>query len=232
MHILNKFFDKIYCINLLERPDRKQLVQERFDKLGIEVEFLNAVKFGFANNIIQSNLFNFLNKNQPNEFGCTLSHYQCIKKAYLQGYNNVLIFEDDVKFYKNFNNIIEQKLNNVPDNWDLLYLYSGIWLWNENHQWVVENELLTSNECWTALGYAINKKFMGHIINYIDNDCRTIDTLFVILQNLQKYNIYSIYPNVCAPDLNSKSNLLPDNISQLGFDNVVTFGDFLKEDYE
>ena len=48
MNKLNDYFDKIYCINLINRPDRKVKMQARFDKLGIEVEFYTTVEYGFA----------------------------------------------------------------------------------------------------------------------------------------------------------------------------------------
>ena len=53
MHPLNKIFDKIVCINLLERPDKKEKIEKRFNELGIEVEWFNAIKYDFIPNIIK-----------------------------------------------------------------------------------------------------------------------------------------------------------------------------------
>jgi hypothetical protein len=34
----NEYFDKVVCINLKERTDKKEVISKRFDKLGINVE--------------------------------------------------------------------------------------------------------------------------------------------------------------------------------------------------
>ena len=70
-------FDKVYCINLDSRKDRWKECVIEFNKIGIldEVERFSAVKHerGIA--------------------GCTLSHYEIIKKCKKDGCKNVLIFE-------------------------------------------------------------------------------------------------------------------------------------------
>lgn len=84
-HILNDWFDKVYCINLAERPDKRQKMEARFQKLGIEVEWFTAVTYGFANRIVPPLVDHkvcHFNKQHPNEFGAALSHYTVIKKHY------------------------------------------------------------------------------------------------------------------------------------------------------
>ena len=90
-HPLNFFFDKIYCINLAERPDKRVKMEKRLAELGIEVEWYTAVKYGFAPKIvppITNSKVGMFNKAQPHEFGAAMSHYTVIKKAFLQ-INNI-----------------------------------------------------------------------------------------------------------------------------------------------
>ena len=47
MHRLNKEFDKIVCINLAERKDKREDMQKKFDNLGIEVEMVYCCSIWF-----------------------------------------------------------------------------------------------------------------------------------------------------------------------------------------
>lgn len=77
------FFDRIYCITLQSRPDRRQLAENQFAILGIlpRVEFV------------------VVSKHPVNpEQGIFQSHMRCLGKGLLQQARNILIFEDDVFF--------------------------------------------------------------------------------------------------------------------------------------
>ena len=47
--LINEYFDKVVCINLLERPDKKEETSKRFIERDINVEWYHPIKFGFAN---------------------------------------------------------------------------------------------------------------------------------------------------------------------------------------
>ena len=72
-------FNAIYCINLKERTDRKEASLQVFNKLGLSVTYHEATRDPLGG-----------------ERGCFMEHRACLKKAYDAGYNNVLIFEDDI----------------------------------------------------------------------------------------------------------------------------------------
>ena len=38
-------FDKIYCINYLESPDRRIFMEKQFNELGLDVTFYNALNY-------------------------------------------------------------------------------------------------------------------------------------------------------------------------------------------
>lgn len=103
------FFDRIYCINLDKRPNRWDLMQTEFRKIGIldKVERFSAIE------------------NVNPEKGCFESHLQCIFSAKKDKLNNVLIFEDDVAFLKCYD---ERKFDNSiktlkkQEKWEFFYL--------------------------------------------------------------------------------------------------------------
>ncbi|MFZ5571846.1 MAG: glycosyltransferase [Thermodesulfobacteriota bacterium] len=78
-----EFFDKLYCISLEERGDRRAEAVRQFRKVGLadRVEFV----------IFQKNHGN-------SEQGIFDSHMCCIRKGIQAGARNMVIFEDDILF--------------------------------------------------------------------------------------------------------------------------------------
>ena len=78
-----EYFDKIYCISLDERTDRRAEAENQFRSVGLweRVEF-------------------FVAKRHPYdcEQGIFESHIACIKKGVESGADTMLIFEDDIQF--------------------------------------------------------------------------------------------------------------------------------------
>lgn len=110
---LNRFFDKIYCINLDRRPDRWAKAKEQFDKFNIEVERFSAVDGNVLEN--KTKLLN-------GELGIIKSNLEVIKQAKEKRYKNILIFEDDVQLDDDFNTKFDKWIKQVPKDWKFLYL--------------------------------------------------------------------------------------------------------------
>ena len=77
------YFDKIYCISLDERSDRREEAKTQFEKTGL----LEYVEF----HIVKKHPYD-------SEEGIYESHMACIKNGLLAGAGNIVIFEDDVLF--------------------------------------------------------------------------------------------------------------------------------------
>ena len=77
------FFDRIYCISLEEREDRREAAAASFAKVGLagKVEFV----------IVQRNPFNV-------EQGMYESHMTCLRKGLEASAERIVVFEDDVVF--------------------------------------------------------------------------------------------------------------------------------------
>jgi hypothetical protein len=77
------FFDRLYCISLQEREDRRKSAREEFSKAGLadRVEFVLGERH-------PSNM----------EQGVYESHMLCLRKGLEAGARNIVIFEDDVEF--------------------------------------------------------------------------------------------------------------------------------------
>ena len=128
---LNKYFDKICCINLDNRPDRWRYVSDHFSKFGLKdkVDRVSAVdvrdvsKFQEHEKLLQDN-FSLLAM-----CGCMLSHRKIIEAAKTAGLKNVLVFEDDIRIVQENISSLKNSIKDLDDHeWDIFYL-GATYLW-------------------------------------------------------------------------------------------------------
>jgi GR25 family glycosyltransferase involved in LPS biosynthesis len=97
--------DNTYCINLINRTDRYNAVIERFKKQGIDPIFWQVMPHNIP------------------EIGCFQSHTAIIKHAQIVGKKIITVFEDDVVFLiTNVKGMVNEIMNQLPNNWEILYL--------------------------------------------------------------------------------------------------------------
>ena len=234
MNRLNKEFDKVVCVNLVSRSDKKAKTEAKFNALGIEVEWFKAVEYGFAHSVVSSlpkstSGFNRFNPKQPNEFGAAMSHYTVIKTAYQEGVENLFVFEDDVMFRKNFNSLFEKYFDALPSDWDMFLLYSFMYhLQPQNIR--VNSRWIKSYDAWSLMSYAMNRKAMEKYIKEQDEWFRIADLASYQMQG-KELNIYSAIPTLCIPNQNLGSNIRGDNMNYVNTNTVLNMG-YGNENYE
>lgn len=101
-------WDKAYVINLNERPDRWEWMQQQLCSVGIEAERFSAVSIATMQQPIPEGLRRFLLRVDGESHGferkllatwaCMQSHLGVITLAKEQGLSSVLIMEDDCHF--------------------------------------------------------------------------------------------------------------------------------------
>ena len=124
-HSLARSFDRIYCINLDDRPDRWQYAQDQFARFGLNrrITRFSAIDVrndpGLrANEKLLRNNFSLLAM-----CGCMLSHRKIIETARDENLDNVLVFEDDIRFLEDNVGSIDRSLNQLGQlDWDVFYL--------------------------------------------------------------------------------------------------------------
>ena len=208
MNLINNIFDRTVCINLVNRPDKKKLTQEKFDNIGINVEWYKAIQYGFIPNlvpvIIQANAGHF-NISQPYEMGCALSHYSVIKQALEENVEKLFVFEDDVCFHKNFNERFEKSFNVLPENWDMMMLYAFQYeLFKQNVR--VNSRWMRAAGSWSLMAYGMNRKTMEGYIKHQDKFFSISDMVTWNMQN-EDYNIYVATPSLVVPNPTLESNI-------------------------
>ena len=234
MHVINDFFDKVVCINLINRPDKKKNMQEKLDKLGIEVEWFQAVEYGFAEEVVKSlkpavNDFPRFNVQQYNEFGAAMSHYTIIKTALAEGCNDIFVFEDDVMFRKDFTIQFSKYFNALPDGWNMFSLYSFMYkLQPQNVR--VNARWVKSFDSWSLMTYGMDSKAMKKYIEDQDKFFQIADRASFKMQG-KDLNIYSAVPTLCIPNQKLGSNIRGDNMNYVNTNTVLNMG-FNNENFE
>jgi len=231
--MLNTLFDKVYCINLLERKDKKINMTTKFKELGIKVEWYSAVQYGFIPKIVKpinkSGVGKF-NENQPYEIGAALSHYSIIKQALISGYDKIFVFEDDVKFHKNFNKKFNLYWKKLPENWDMFMLYSFMYnLLPQNKR--VSDRWIQSYASWSLMAYGMNRKMMKEYIKFQDNFFTIADSVTYKLQERNDLNIYTAIPSLCIPETELGSNIRGESMNYKTSPTVINMG-YSDDNYE
>ena len=118
MSVFDRYFDKVYCINLDKRSDRWGKVSKIFVDNNIDgVERYSAVD---GNSLNVDNIT--YNKSLlKGELGILETHIKLIKEAKEQKLKSILIMEDDVYFTKEIEKF-DDYMSHVPNNWDMLFV--------------------------------------------------------------------------------------------------------------
>ena len=169
------FFDRLYCISLQEREDRRQSALNEFSKAGLadRVEFV----------IGERHSHNF-------EQEVYESHMMCLRKGLEAGARNIVVFEDDV----GFDRFDPERLRSCTEflrqhpKWKVLLLGA-----------LIRSSRKTTNPCVQKVryqslthAYALNRQY-AETLAYEPWQGIVNDTLFRPLTN----DVYAIYP-MCA----------------------------------
>jgi GR25 family glycosyltransferase involved in LPS biosynthesis len=166
------FFDRIYCISLEAREDRREAASESFAKVGLtgKIEFV----------LVQPHPENI-------EQGMYESHMTCLQKGLEAGAQSIVIFEDDVffdRFHPEHFAQCTRFLEDHPD-WKVLLLGALIRSSRKTENPHVQKVRYQS----LAHAYALNRPY-AETLAYRPWNGTVIDTLFRPLHD----NIYAVYP--------------------------------------
>lgn len=113
---INDFFPHQICINLDRRSDRWSRMQSRFSEAGLNLVVRFPAIDGSRLNIPASW------QSFPGAYGCLQSHLAVVERARVNAQPSVLIFEDDVVLAPEVNKIFDRYIDQVPTDWDMLFL--------------------------------------------------------------------------------------------------------------
>ena len=113
--MLEKYFDKIYCINLDRRTDRWEHFLNQSKNFGLnDFERISAIDGGKLN---PSDFSSPLNQG---ELGLLLTTIKIFEDSIQNKYEKILILEDDCVFENELNKI-DLFFRSLPSDWDMIY---------------------------------------------------------------------------------------------------------------
>lgn len=128
---LNSFFDKIYVITLRRATDRQEQIKKELAGLRFDFFYGHDKQDFSIDDLEQKGIYNealarkhhrYGKPMPPGMIGCSWSHQEVYKKIIEEGHQRTLILEDDVVIDKPQVHVWPNVLNELPANWELLYL--------------------------------------------------------------------------------------------------------------
>ncbi len=179
-----EYFDKIYCISLYERVDRREQAKAQFRAVGLadRVEFV-------------------LVKKHPVdcEQGIYESHILCMEKGIRAHADTIVIFEDDIVFDRFNPDTIEKCIDFLATNTDCKIMFLGC---------MVKKSTKTDNRSVLkvrfrslAHAYVLTREFAETIVKIPWQKVPFDD----MLRDIQDNEIYAVYPSF-AFQSNSRSD--------------------------
>lgn len=201
MSPLNDFFNKIVCINLDNREDRWKECVKLFEKHNMIVERFPGI-YGWDLNLPISGKAD----NYHGTMGCGLSHLFAIKYAKQLNLKNILVLEDDVDFIDDINNAFNTILEELPEDWNMLYL-------GANHRVApkkVSNHLYKIDDSVAIHAIGINSNIFDEAIKALTNIDMPPDDNYTLIQ--KKHNVFVTKPHL-AWQKTGNSSILKENVN-------------------
>jgi GR25 family glycosyltransferase involved in LPS biosynthesis len=163
---------KVYCINLAERFLKWTDTQQEFKDKEFELIRVDAMK------------------TRKGWVGCRESHFKAMEQAPGEVF---MICEDDILFLPDAMENLNKAFNQLPDNWDLLYLGATL---NEPLKRYSDN-LFELKKAWALHGVIYNGRMVADFVLSNRDNIRKIDVFFADIVQ-EGFKCYLTYPMVAT----------------------------------
>lgn len=175
------FFERIVCINLPHRTDRRDSSEIEFKRVGVDVGYFEAIP------------------HLDGRIGLIRSLYAIFEQNY--DTRNILIFEDDVKFINDPVNKLLLALRDLPQNYELFYFGANrtqpCQLLTSNIK-ILKGALAAHAVCYSKSVY---DRYMAHLKRVSDqgfiNDSKEINDVY--LTSIQENGLsFMVHPMIAT----------------------------------
>ncbi len=192
------FFDRVYCISLEQRADRRNAAMRQFARVGLagKVEFLIVEK-------------------HPTdcEQGIYESHLRCMAKGLESGAERILIFEDDIVFER----FSPERLNNITrflqanDTWQVFFFGCMV----KKCQKTAFPSVVRIGYRSLTHAYVVKREFAENMVRHHPWANIAFDDF---LRDLDSRRMYAVYPSFAF-----QSDAASDNDPYLFLDRIRRF---------
>ena len=194
---------KIYITHYDKLTERKKHILEQLSRFNLECEFVSNYGKENLTNKVKSMFRNL----SDSEISISMHHLECYRRIVNNNDEYAIIFEDDVILHNDFKNMIEKYINDLPEDWDMLFFGEGSGVHipksrisDECNIYVKSTDLINKNKdgingsTRCADSYLISKKCCQKILEKINKPGYIISMPFDHLLNyINFYNKFNIY---------------------------------------
>lgn len=193
-----EFFKHPVCVTLERRSDRWRDFIRQFEDpfyanwkpekvLGVDGKAVGAPDWF---------LWGKKKKAREGAFGCHESHVGIFKRALEEGWENVLIFEDDCVLKDNFRDQLNRALSELPEDWDFFYLGGQNVERHIQEPFQFSPNLLYNYNVNRTHSFAINRKALPLVVEYTSDHTHGdhIDWQLGRIHKRRDINCYSTNP--------------------------------------
>lgn len=184
-----KFFeryDKVYCISLTRRQDRRDSFDAEVKKYDLgSYEFFDAVD---GRTLKRED---YIERIPLGNIGLTITTINLLENAIEKKYSTILLMEDDCVFTNEIN-CIQDYIDLVPDDWDMLYFGGNHYNFHEHYR--INEKILKIKKTHMAHCIAIKSKMFNILIEELKKFETENDNVYMKIQ--QNYNVYCVFPSI------------------------------------
>lgn len=177
-------FTKTVCINLDRRPDRWQRIHAELT----HHKFQSVQRFSAIDGHTTDIPAHWTHS--AGAYGCLRSHVQVVSEARDSGAPNVLIFEDDAVLDPEFENKFARFIEEVPDDWDMLY-FGAL---HKDEPIKISGHVGRITKANSTFAYALKHTVFDEFITLNARAEDVLDMNSYALQ--QRFNCYCFIPNL------------------------------------
>jgi hypothetical protein len=205
---MNDFFDKIYVITCINSEDRQNYIRQHFKNFNIIFEFKSAIDKSLLTDGVIS----------ASEKSLILAHQHCMMDAKLNGYNKILICEDDVNFIDSVIIDFYKFIEILPNNWNFIQLGNQFWANQWHRREKIKDNLYRFYEGVGSHCIAINSNIYDKAIEILSKN-EKLPPDFLYYDIYKTYTCYS--PENYLAEALSKNDHLGRNDSHCKFDSLI-----------
>lgn len=141
-------------------------------------------------------------------WGCLMSHLHVVQRHLTSNKGHLLLLEDDCLFSEDFTERLPKIMEEVGDDWDMLYLGGQHLHINRDRPWKCKTDInvIHPHNLNRTHAFAVNSRFLvkyqQHIIHapdYIGHDfVAHIDHQLGVLHERKEHNILAVHPWICG----------------------------------
>jgi GR25 family glycosyltransferase involved in LPS biosynthesis len=178
-------FDRVYCISLTQRADRREKARQEFARLGLadRVQFV----------IVDSHP-------TDSEQGIFESHMACLRAGLAAGAQNIVVFEDDILIRRFSPKVLDDAVRFMKSNADWQVFFFGCFV-RSSRKTVFDSVRQIRYRC-TAHAYVVNRAFAEKLAEIPWRGIAFDDLLY----SMQNGHFYTCYPAFAFQSGSSTNN--------------------------